>query len=202
MDDHRATTVETYNRSAEALAEYFKGIGPRVRDIDKALELAGNPINPSIVEIGCGDGRDAAYIVTRTNRYTGFDISRGMIKIAKKTVPNTHFEVGDAVSYEYPKGADIVFAFASLLHLDKDEVGSVFNKVYESLNPGGIFYISTKYAPEYTELIKKDQYGERLFYLYNSSLIKQLAGEGYATVFENKDTRGNTEWLEIAFQKT
>lgn len=41
----RAQTIDTYNNSANELAEYFVGIGPRNTDIDLAFRLAGNPQN-------------------------------------------------------------------------------------------------------------------------------------------------------------
>lgn len=201
LKNYRQITVETYDKSALALAEYFKGIGSRVDDIEKALELAGNPSSPRIVEIGCGDGRDAKEIIKRTSNYVGFDISEGMINIAREYVPNAHFEVSDAVSYNYPDKTNIVYAFASLLHLDKNEISEVLNKVHESLKSNGIFYISSKYMPEYSEKIKSDQYGERLFYFYNPELIKDIAGDGYESVYETRQTLGSTEWFEIALRK-
>lgn len=199
--DYRKITVDTYNKSAPALAQYFQGIGSRIFDIDKAFELIGDKVNPTIVEIGCGDGRDAKEIIRRTPNYVGFDISEGMIKIANEYVPGARFEVADAVSFNYPKNTDIVFAFASLLHLDKNEVRQVLDKVHYSLNKGGVFYISLKYMSEYSQGIKKDQYGERLFYFYNPSLIKELAGSKYEPVFENLQTIGKTDWFEIALKK-
>ena len=35
----RRQTTETYDRSAPALAEYFKGIGPRTADINLVFDL-------------------------------------------------------------------------------------------------------------------------------------------------------------------
>lgn len=201
MKNYRQITVDTYNKAAPELAQYFQGIGSRTRDIDTAFNLRGKVVNSSVVEIGCGDGRDAKEIVTRTPNYLGFDISESMIKIANEYVPGGQFKVADAVSFSYPKNTDIVFAFASLLHLDKNEVRQVLDKVHQSLNKGGIFYISLKYMSEYSQGIKKDQYGERLFYFYNPSLIKELAGSKYEPVFENLQTIGKTDWFEVALKK-
>lgn len=100
----RQQTVDTYNKSAKELAEYFRGIGPRTDDIDLAIRLAGNSENPKILEIGCGDGRDAKEIVKRTKNYTGFDISEELIKIARADVPDATFEVADATHYDYQGG--------------------------------------------------------------------------------------------------
>ncbi len=202
MVDYRKMTIDTYDRSAKALAQYFKGIGARVLDIDIAFNLLEQTsANPRVVEIGCGDGRDAVDIISRTNHYLGFDISEGMIQIARQELPDAHFEIGDAVTFEYPPNTDIVFAFASILHLDKDEVSQVLSKVHQSLNPGGVFYVSAKYMPEYKQSVKKDQYGERMFYFYNPDILKELSKGIFTSVFEDQKTIGSTDWFEIALRK-
>jgi predicted TPR repeat methyltransferase len=201
MNKMKQETIDTYNESAEALSEYFRGIGPRTEDIEQAFKLAGDVQNPRVVEIGCGDGRDAKEITTRTNWYLGFDVSESMINLAKQHVADAEFEIADAVSFTYPPDVGIVFAFASLLHLDKDELETVFYKVAEALRPKGIFYISTKYSPEYREEVKEDQFGKRLFYFYNQQELEKIAGTKFAAVYTNQITHGNTDWIEIAFQR-
>jgi SAM-dependent methyltransferase len=201
VTDWRQVTVDTYNKSAKQLAEYFRGIGPRTEDIRLAIKLAGSPPNPHILEIGCGDGRDAKEIVELTRNYTGFDISEELIKIAKQHIPYGNFEVADAISYPYPANdLDVVFAFASLLHLNKDEV---LEKVHEALRDGGIFFISLKLSPEYKEEVKKDQYGTRMFYFYNPKIIKELASNKYEVANQGGGfiTVGNTQWFELALKK-
>lgn len=200
MND-RQRTIDTYNKSAEELAAYFQGIGARKQDINKAFELMGSKENPLVIEIGCGDGRDAAEITKRTNNYVGFDISEGMIKVAKRNLPKAQFEVSDAMDFIFPHDTDLVFAFASILHLDKEELSILFQRIEKVLKPGGIIYISTKYMPEYTSSIKKDTHGERLFYFYNSDLIKEIAGKNFSSAAEDRQLIGSTNWLTIALRK-
>jgi hypothetical protein len=54
LTDWKQATIDTYNKSAKELAVYFRGIGSRVSDIEKAIKLVGNIDNPSVLEIGCG----------------------------------------------------------------------------------------------------------------------------------------------------
>lgn len=153
-----------------------------------------------MVEIGCGGGRDAKEIAERAEYYHGVDISGELINLARSHVPDTDFEVADAVTYKFPKNLDIVFAFASLLHLDKREVKAVLDNAHKSLKPGGVFYVSLKYMPAYTQKVKDDEYGRRLFYFYNPELIKKLAGSGYESVHEDVYHFGNTDWFKIALR--
>jgi predicted TPR repeat methyltransferase len=201
MENLRQETIDTYNQSAVALAEYFRGIGPRVKYIDTAFRLADNPTAAQVVEIGCGDGRDARDIVGKSDRYLGIDISRELVRLAEEHVPEGAFEVADAVKFEYPENLDVVFAFASLLHMDKTEVRTVLGKVHAALKPGGIFYISLKWMPEYSEQVKKDQFGTRLFYFYNAELIQELASDAYETAATWREVIGHTDWFEIALKK-
>lgn len=203
MTDWRQETINTYNRSAKELAEHFRGIGSRVRDIDLAIKLSNKLDNPFVVEIGCGDGRDAKEILKQTNNYIGFDISEELIKLAIKKVPKAHFEVADALNYKYPRNIDVVFAFASLLHLNKKEINNVLKKVHAALRPGGIFFISLKLRAEYTEELKEDKYGKRMFYHYNPEIITDLAGAWYEVVRTHKSfVAGSTsKWFEIALRK-
>ncbi|MDZ7785943.1 MAG: class I SAM-dependent methyltransferase [Candidatus Saccharibacteria bacterium] len=204
MTNWKQVTVDTYNKSAKELAEYFRGIGSRVKDIEKALELAGNTNNPKVLEIGCGDGRDAKEIVKRTKSYLGFDISEELIKLAKVHAPGGKFVVADAVRFNYGKdNYDVVFAFASLLHLNKSEVGDVLQKVHVALKENGVFYVSLKLANTYEEKVKDDKFGKRMFYFYNPQVIKELAGDAYEVVDEDGGfvTVGNTKWFEMALRK-
>lgn len=194
-------TVSTYDNSAIGLAKKFRGIGARVYDIDLGLKMAKTKVNSKVIEIGCGDGRDAEEIVKRVGYYEGFDPSGGMLEIAKKRLPHASFVQAGALSYVYPENVDVIFAFASLLHVDKKGVESVLKKASQSLRLGGIFYISLKEKPEYTAEVKNDEYGERMFYYYNIDLINNLAGNLFVAEYEDRQKIGNTDWFTVALKK-
>lgn len=204
MGDSLTQTIQTYERTAKGMAEYFRRVkSVRSEDIDKAFELLGNRDNPVVLEIGCADGRDAAYIAQKTKSYIGIDPVPKFIEMAKANVPDGSFEIADARNFKYPKGLDIIFAFASLLHFSKEENQKIFDTLAGSLIDGGVFYISLKNG-KYESYIKEDQYGKRLFYLYNPAIIKELAGQKYETIFvQNTDfmTGDGTEWFEIALRR-
>lgn len=200
--DWDSQTIETYDKSANELAEYFKGIGPRVRDIDLGLKLANVNGNAHVIEIGCGDGRDAKEIIKRVAWYEGFDPSKGMLKIAKATLPEISFVLADALTYNYPKQLDAIFAFASLLHVNKDDLTKVLKKCTKSLRLGGILYISLKEHNAYSKELVKDNYGERMFYYYNVNLITQIAGNSFTSIYTAHQKIGHTAWFTIVLKKS
>ncbi len=192
-------TIATYNATAPEMAKKFRGIGARIADIERGLALVGKE-NPNTLEIGCGDGRDAKEIVKRTDKYTGIDASSSMIDIARKYVPEGTFQVADIEEYVFPPRLDLVFAFASLLHADKENVRNILGRMRASLHTGGIAYISLK-CGEYHEETRTDEFGTRTYYFYTPQLIKELAGESYSVVFEETMELRGQKWLTIVLRK-
>jgi SAM-dependent methyltransferase len=199
MMDKKAQTVATYNATALEMAKKFRSIGARVEDIEKAFSLSTLE-QPHVLEIGCGDGRDAKEILKRTNRYLGIDISSAMIAEARRYAPEGHFEVADIETYIFPKDLDIILSFASLLHSDTEAVRAILESAYASLKNGGIFYISLKHD-DYKEVTKTDAFGTRTFYMYTPTLIQELAGAGYTTVFSDEQELHGQRWFTIALKK-
>lgn len=194
-------TIRTYDRSATQLAEYFAGIGARVDDIERALELAHAGGDARVVEAGCGDGRDAAEIIPRVAWYEGYDPSEGLLEIARKRLPDASFVKADAHTYAYPPNLDVIYAFASFLHIRKEELPEAFMGAGVALRPGGILYLSFKERPSYTEEIKRDEHGKRLFFYYTPDLVKELARDGFEAVYEDHQRMGHTDWFTLALKK-
>jgi SAM-dependent methyltransferase len=197
--DKKAQTIATYNATAPAMAEKFRDSGPRTEDINKGFSFIKEN-NPKVLEIGCGNGRDAKEILKHTSDYIGVDISKEMTRLAREYTPEGRFEVGDIENYNFPVGLDLIFSFASLLHSNKENVKEILRKTHDSLNVGGVFYISLKHD-EYHEESKADEFGMRTFYFYTPELIKELAGNQYHTIFEDVHELRGQKWFKIALQK-
>jgi len=191
-------TIQTYDKSAKELAKFFKGIGSRVEDVERGLKLADATAGAHVVEIGCGDGRDAQEIHKRVDWYEGFDPSIELLKLARSKVPGASFVLADALSYKYPDNLDVVFAFASLLHVNKTDLVKVFEKVSKSLKPGGILYLSVRERPDYEVENRNDEFGERVFYHYSPKVIKELSSGFFDSVYEAHMTIGRGDWLVMA----
>lgn len=198
-DDKKNLTVETYNKTAHAMAQKFNSIGARTEDIQQVLAFVKKQ-NPRILEIGCGNGRDAEEIMRHTTDYSAFDISEGMIRIARESVPQAHLSVADVETYNFERGIDVVFAFASLLHTPREELQKILQRVYSALNPGGVFFISVK-CGEYQEVLKSDEFGERYFYLYTPVDIIQIAGNQYKVLGQKITELRGQYWTEVLLQK-
>jgi len=197
--DKKSQTQETYNTSAEGMAKKFNEGGARIKEIDFAFSHI-NKANPKVLELGCGNGRDAEEIIKRTNNYIGIDYSEKLLELAKKQAPKARFELADLDSYEFPKNLDIVFSFATLLHSDKTQMQAVLDKTYTALNKGGIFFLSLNYG-EYKEETRTDSWGTRTFYLYTPELMSQLAAKYNILLKQRYKMPNGVEWFVIALQK-
>lgn len=195
------TTRDTYSKSAGSLSRHYDSIGSRDGDIELAFSLAGNPDNAAILELGCGNGRDAEAIVKYAHNYTGIDTAAEMIAIAKVKVPNATFLVADAMTYDYPGPYDIIFAFALFRHMDVTEITTVLKKISDSLRPGGIVYISSVYGNHHRSHPKMDEYGSREIYDYNPSILQKYSPPSLKKVQEIYDTINGVEWFELALMK-
>lgn len=198
---HRAARA-TYDISADQFSQHYDQIGARDGDIELAFALAGNPVNARVLEIGCGNGRDARAIMHLAADYTGIDISEKMLSIARDRLLEGNFEHADATKYNYKGPYDVVFAFALIRHLDLEELTDVLRAVYQSLRPGGVFYISSNYGVKYEPIdLPSPVGGTRRIYTYNPNIIQKHSPSRFRLVYQTRDIVDGREWFEVALQK-
>ena len=125
------------------------------------------PKNGSILDLGCGSGRDTArfrelgYIVTPVD---------GSIEICRLAEEFLHIPVR-CMSFDeldYSECFDAVWACASLLHVSRKDIGSILDLIKNALKEHGVLYSSFKYGTEETT---KDG---RLFNNYTEESIERL----------------------------
>lgn len=195
----KSETIATYNTHAEKFAEKFNKSGTRKTDIDFVFSFC-NKENPIVLEIGCGNGRDAQEISKHTDRYLGIDASSELIAIAKRSLPDNHFAIANVEYFTFPTVVDITFAFASLIHLSKKEIINIFKKIEDVTPSGGLCFISCKYAPTYEQLTKKDDLGVRTYWHYSETDISGFTKK-FAILNTKIQTVHNQEWIDVLFQK-
>ena len=192
-------TINTYNTSAIGLAKKFDDQGARIDDIEYTLSIVGKK-NPFVFEIGCGNGRDAYEICKRTDHYEGMDISEQLLALAKEKLPNIHFILADVETFEFPKNINVVFAFASLIHVPKESFTVIMSRLFDSVTHNGLVFVSLKHADTYREVTKTDEFGTRTYWHYSQKDMEDVAS-GFSIVKTNvHDIRGQV-WMEVLFQK-
>lgn len=96
-----------------------------------------------ILDVGSGSGRDACYFQTHGYQVTALEPSKNLCREIQK-VFSGEIVCSDIQSYQPTERYDGIWACASLIHLQEEEVLHFFNKIDEYLNDNGIVYISGK----------------------------------------------------------
>ena len=100
----------------------------------------------SLLEIGCGEGRDSRAVLDSGHDLTATDISEEAIAYCKKTMPEyaESFSVLDCLSDDPDRLFDLIYAVAvvHMLVLDEDRNG-FYKFIHDHLSPDGLALICT-----------------------------------------------------------
>ena len=107
-----------------------------------AAECEGN--RPAILDIGAGTGLLTALLL---NKYPGavitlMDCSEQMLDLARKRFAgrkNIRFIAGDYSVTDLSGPYDLICSALSIHHLPHEEKHRLYGRIFDSLNPGGIF---------------------------------------------------------------
>lgn len=98
-----------------------------------------------ILDLGCGSGRDSLAFLQRGYKVTAVDGSPELCKYAaqllNQPVRTLLFE-----DLDYEKVFDGIWACASLLHVPREQLPNIMQKVQRALKPNGVLYLSFKYG--------------------------------------------------------
>ena len=103
------------------------------------------PTKGNILDLGCGQGRDALQLAKLGYHVTGVDISKTgvnqMILEASRLNLNIKGEIGDVYTYDGIKSYDFIL-LDSMLHFypkDKIKESTFYNKILEEMKVGSLF---------------------------------------------------------------
>jgi SAM-dependent methyltransferase len=127
------------------------------------------PKNASILDIGCGSGRDLLWLKKQGFYVTGFEQSKGLAQLAKRHAA-CEIIVGDFEIYDFsPFSFDAILASGSLVHVPHDRLIHALKNIKKALEPGGIFYISLKQGDR-----TKTDHTNRTFCLWQDRDLRPL----------------------------
>jgi SAM-dependent methyltransferase len=105
----------------------------------------------SLLDVGCGPGRDAKFWSDRGVRVTGVDACPEMIARAKADYPQLRFQVGDILTLDISevggKPFDGAWLAYILLHLPPDLCRRALSNVRRIVRTGGVVFIATTISP-------------------------------------------------------
>lgn len=135
-------TIDYYNSNAEVYASDTINVDFSVAQNRFVSHI---PSEGLILDFGCGSGRDTKFFKEKGFDVVAIDGSEELCKIAEA---HTGIKVKCMLFQELDEvnKYDGVWACASILHLTREELKTVFQKMINSLKNDGIIYTSFKYS--------------------------------------------------------
>jgi len=152
-----ARTLDHYHTRADAFWE-----GTRNHDVEQNIEALLRHVHAtapySILDFGCGPGRDLLAFTRRGHRVIGLEGASALARMARI---HSACEVWqqDFLSLDLPCGYfDGVFANASLFHVPRQELPRILRQLHATLKPGGVLFSSNPRGDN-QESIDGERYG-------------------------------------------
>jgi SAM-dependent methyltransferase len=110
------------------------------------IELFANSLRGrSILDAGCGPGRDSRYFLGKGFVVTGIDITKRFIDLAKQRAPGGEFHVMNILDVTLgDRSFHGIWCCAVLSHLKKVDLPRALNEFYRVLESGGVLFASVK----------------------------------------------------------
>tara|TARA_B110000211_G_scaffold217775_1_gene261953 strand:+ start:931 stop:1560 length:630 start_codon:yes stop_codon:yes gene_type:complete len=118
----------------------------KTRDLDKKVteETLSKYTFKSVLELGCGTGKNTKWLLSAGAEVIGLDFSQEMLTIAKESITDkrAQFKKADLnddweVADQY---ADVVTSSLTLEHIE--DLNAIFRQANKKLKENGIFFIS------------------------------------------------------------
>ena len=142
--DLTATIASTLAHYEQHAIDYAEGTRDHdvTQNIDTLLRHLEGPRPWTILDLGCGPGRDLARIAATGNTVVGLDGSDAFVQMARAA---TGVEVlhQNFVALDLPPARfDGIFANASMQHVPGDALPDVLRRLHDTLKPRGVLFAS------------------------------------------------------------
>lgn len=147
MKPEEKEAKKMYDDSAEFYHDYRTKLNPKgwfyneMLEMPATLSLLGNVKSKKILDYGCGSGIYARLLTQKGAIVKGFDISKEMLKIARRDNPKLDLRQGSGYKIPFNEKFDIIVA-ALVVHYMKDW-NKMFKEMARVLNKNGTIVFST-----------------------------------------------------------
>ena len=156
----------------------------------------------SLLDLGCGSGRDSLYFLNNEYDVTSMDASSEMVKLSSKLTERQTINK-KIEDIDFKNKFDGIWACASLLHINRRITIDVFNKLRNSLKTNGVLFASYKYGID--EIVEEGRYFNNYDENTFRDMIKNIEGLNIVKVWITEDLRkdrNNEKWLNILLIKS
>jgi SAM-dependent methyltransferase len=198
-------TLKYYEKNSREITEKYENIDMKNLQ-QKLTEIFAK--KDIILELGCGSGRDAAYLISYGYNVTISDGSQSMLNEAIKLHPElkkNYCIIRLPSKFSYPKESfSGVYAIAVLMHLEIHEIRVVLEEISRILTSEGKFFFSVYIREnDKVESITTPE-GRFLTHMPKENWIKMCESSGFALIslLENDDVMGrDIQWCSFFMRK-
>lgn len=172
-------TLAAYEQNAAAFAKDWHD-QPAPVDLQEVVErffVRGG----SSADIGCGSGREVAWLNANGFSATGFDASESLLAEARRRYPGLKFATAELPELRGIGTFDNVLCETVIMHLDRKQIGPAVRRLFEIVKPSGTLYLSWRVTDGADH---RDEHG-RLYTAFNAALV--LAELKTATVLLDEE---------------
>jgi ubiquinone/menaquinone biosynthesis C-methylase UbiE len=192
-------TEEAYDRVAKEYAVRHREVPARLAELG-AHFLGYLAPGSRILDIGCGHGRDMAWMELQGFSATGIDISSGMLSQARQLVRGEVLHM-DMCHLTFPERSfEGVWCCSSLLHVPQAQAQEALRHMRRVLVPGGMFFLSLLEGDGEAWEAEASEFADvqRLFVHYPLKAARaSLSQAGFVSVEQYRDIAGKHTWLNF-----
>ncbi|MDI6883208.1 MAG: class I SAM-dependent methyltransferase [Patescibacteria group bacterium] len=144
----------------------------------RAFKLIKEKNLKTLLDLGCGDGRDSIYFSNNGLKVTAVDFSESGINKLKSQNEKINCIVKDIRNISFAENSfDVIYAHLTLHYFDDKTTSKIFNNLYEILKKGGLIFVKCKSTDD-TLFGKGKKVGENM---YKKGHIRHFFTKEYMT---------------------
>lgn len=190
--------IDINRRTYDAIAASFAA--RRANMVGGLIEIitrlkARVPAGEWVLDLGCGAGRDLAWMEAAGMRAVGADLSAGMLAEARKITRAGLWQMEMRWLGFAGQCFAAVWCDAALLHLPKQQVPAALAEVARVLVPGGRFFVLVQQGSGEGLETNETEHATRFYARYQAEELAQLLEQAGFHIIEQGAYENGRTWL-------
>ena len=171
---------QAYKRGSSTTDEFKK------RERSEFLKVLKAERRKSLLEIGCGPGRDAQFFQSQGFQILAVDNAPTMVKLTvEKGVTAQVLDCYDLDQVD--ETFDAVYTLNCLLHIPKKDICHIFNLIATRLNGNGLMYLGLWGGENFEGILEQDTYEpKRFFSFWEAETLLEVVQQSFRLEYYRK----------------
>ncbi len=172
-------TLNAYDQNSVAFAQDWHE-QPPATDLHALVRKYFRPGRTA--DVGCGSGRDTAWLSANGFPAVGFEPSQGLLAEARRRHPQVDFQAAALPALEgVPPGSFVnVLCETVIMHLEAERIAASVRKLLDIIEPGGTLYLSWRVTEGKD---RRDEHG-RLYAAFDPQLVLHALSDALVVLDE------------------